>query len=467
VLVIFLLTLGAAATITANATPLYGSTARLFVGTSLSTNVNVYAAALFSAQRATSYADLASDPVVLQKVIDKLDLGVSTSQLAPHVTIKAVKDSVILEVTATAIDPFVAQSIAQAEAEEVQSLIIKLETPTGKGAQSPITASLPGKASYNASPISPLVALNLVVGALLGLLLGVSMALLRELSDTSIRTTEEVQDITGSPVLAQVPFDQSVGRTPLIDQKSSQTERAEAFRILRTNFQFVDLDGKSQVIVVTSALPNEGKTNTATNLAVTMAQAGKSVLLVDCDFRKPQVFELLGLENVVGVLNLLVGSGSLEEFVQRHQSGIDFLGTGPRPPNPAEVLGTQVMRDFLTAIRVQYDAVIIDAPPLLPIADPAILASEVDGVLMVARYGKTTRDQLRAATERIDSVDGHILGTVLNMTPRHRTSPYGYGYEYGYGQTTDDGKGNRKKDRQPRGNRAEGAKRFGRVSAKR
>lgn len=433
VLVVFLLGLAGAGAITATTTQLYSSTARLFVGTPAGANVDVYAGALFSSQRAASYADLGKDPAVLQRVIDKLDLGVTPAELSPHITITAVPSSVILEVSVTATNPFVAQSIAQAQAEEVQSLIVSLEKPASGDAESPITARLPGKATYNATAVSPLVALNLAVGALLGLLIGISAAVLRDMFDTSIRTAEEVQSATGRPVMATVPFDSSVSKNPLLSEQSSHTERAEAFRVLRTNFQFVDLDGKAQAFVVSSALPNEGKTNTAINLAITMAQAGRAVLLMDCDFRKPEVSELLGLENVVGVLTVLVGKANLEECVQRHESGIDFLGTGPQPPNPAEVLETQVMRELIATVRESYDVIIIDAPPLLPVTDPAILASEVDGVLLVARYGKTTREQLSLATGRIDAVGGHIFGAVLNMAPRTGKSAYGYGYGYGNG----------------------------------
>ena len=433
VLVVFLLGVAGAGAITATTTQLYSSTARLFVGTSAGAKVDVYAGALFSSERAASYAELGKDPAVLQRVIDKLDLGVTPAELSPHITITAVPSSVILEVAATSSNPYVAQSIAQAQAEEVQSLIVSLEKPASGGAESPITASLPGKATYNATAVSPLVAINLAVGALLGLLIGICAAVLRDLLDTSIRTAEEVQSVTGRPVMATVPFDSSVSKTPLLKEQFSHTERAEAFRVLRTNFQFVDLDGKAQVFVVSSALPSEGKTNTAINLAITMAQAGRSVLLMDCDFRKPEVSKLLELENVVGVLTILVGKASLEDCVQPHESGIDFLGTGPQPPNPAEVLETQVMRELIATVRGSYDVIIIDAPPLLPVTDPAILASEVDGVLLVARYGKTTHDQLRLAKDRIDAVGGHIFGSVFNMTPRSTKSAYGYGYEYGYG----------------------------------
>jgi receptor protein-tyrosine kinase len=160
------------------------------------------------------------------------------------------------------------------------------------------------------------------------------------------------------------------------------------------------------------------------------------VLLIDADFRNPGVAELLGLENSVGAITVLLGRATLEQATQEHVSGVSFLGTGPIPPNPSEVLDTQAMRDLLSVVRSDYDIVIIDAPPILPVADAAILLTEVDGALLLTRYGSTTRDQLRQAVTRIEAVGGRLFGTVLNRTPRKAMGGYGYGgsyYGYGYG----------------------------------
>lgn len=437
VVAFLVLGLACAAVITTTLTPRYSSESRLFISTQATDVVDPYAGALFSMQRASSYAELAKDPAIMQKVIDKVGLNLTPGQLAADITTEAVPNSVILSVVATADNPYVAQNIAEAEAEQVADLIATLEQPKDSKQAPPIRATIAGKASFSANAVSPNLMLNLVAGALLGLLLGVSAAVLRDLFDVSIRTAEDVQTATRSTVLATVPFDPTVVEHPLISDREGHNHRIEAFRVLRTNLQFANLDAKSQTLVVTSALPDEGKTVTATNLAIAMAQTGRAVLLIDCDFRKPTVADLLGLENSVGLLTILVGQASFEETVQQHESGVDFLGTGPKPPNPAEVLETQVMRDLLNEVCQHYDVVIIDAPPLLPVADPAILASEVEGVLLVTRHGKTNRDQLALAVDRLDAVGGNILGAVFNMTPRRGEGSYGgYGYGgYGYGTT--------------------------------
>jgi capsular exopolysaccharide synthesis family protein len=345
---------------------------------------------------------------------------------------------VILQVSVTNGDPQTARELARAEANEIVKLVSVLEAPgteiKGQEVPSPIIARLAGDASFNANPVSPKLAINLVVGALLGMLVGVGGAVLRDMFDSSIKSAEDLAEVTQAAVMAVVPFDSSVPKHPLISDQEGSGERVEAFRVLRTNLQFVDLDSERQMLVISSAVPDEGKTVTAANLAITLAQTGRRVLILDGDFRKPRVARLLGLENSVGLLTILVGRAPLSECIQQHSSGVDFLGTGPVPPNPAEVLETQAMRDLLSTVREMYDIVIIDAPPMLPVADPAIIAPMADGVLIVTRHGKTSKELVRQTTERVQGVGGRIVGVVLNMAPRRTMSGYGYGYGYGYGE---------------------------------
>jgi capsular exopolysaccharide synthesis family protein len=193
--------------------------------------------------------------------------------------------------------------------------------------------------------------------------------------------------------------------------------------------------------VVTSALAGEGKTSTSINLAIALAQAGKRVILVDGDLRRPKVAELLSLERGVGLTTVLVGKASLSDSIQRHAaSGADVLASGPLPPNPAEILQSQVTWELLERLRDVYDTVIVDAPPLLPVADAALMAADVDGALLVVQHGKTTQEQLSHAVTRLDQVGAKLFGNVVNMSPRRkRSSGYSYGYEpYGYAPVQDD-----------------------------
>lgn len=437
--VVFILGLVGAGLVTSTITPSYKSDARVYITASTTGTLDAYNVGIYSAARIASYADLAKDPSVLQRVIKRVGLDMTPAELAPHVTATAVPNTVILQVSVTNEDPQVARELARAESNEIVKLVASLETPDegvdGEDPVSPIIARLAGDASFNANPVAPSLPLNLVVGGLLGILIGVAGAVLREMFDTSIKSPEDLAEVTDAAIMAVVPFDASVRRHPLISDTEGASERVEAFRVLRTNLQFVDLDSKRQMLVISSAVPDEGKTVTATNLAITLAQTGRRVLLLDCDFRKPRVARLLGLENSVGLLTTLVGRAPLEECIQQHESGVEFLATGPLPPNPAEILETQAMRDLLGTVRDAYDVVIIDAPPLLPVADPAIIAPLADGVLLVTRHGRTNKDLVRQTVERLAAVDGRVVGVVLNMTPRRSISGYGYGYGYGYGES--------------------------------
>lgn len=460
--IVFLLGLVGAGVLTSAIAPSYESQARIYIASSSSGTLDAYNVGIYSAQRVASYADLATDPTVLERVIKRVGLDLTPSELAGRVTVTAVLNTVILQVNVTDSDPQVAREIARAEAAEIVKLVATLETPPastesdGAAGQPPIVARLNGDASYNASPVSPSLILNLAVGGILGLLVGVAGAVMRDLFDSSIKAPQDLAQVTNAAVMAAVPFDSSVPKHPLISDAEGSTERVEAFRVLRTNLQFVDLDSKRQMLVISSAVPDEGKTVTATNLAITLAQTGRRVLILDCDFRKPRVARLLGLENSVGLLTALVGRASLEECIQRHESGVDFLATGPVPPNPAEVLETQAMRDLLVTVRDAYDVVIIDAPPLLPVADPAIIAPMADGVLLVTRYGHTNRDYVKQSADRLEAVGARIVGVVLNMTPRRAISGYGYGYGYGYGEQVLDTRAPRSEPKSRRAERPEG-----------
>lgn len=438
VLAFFLLGIVGAGAVSSVTTPTYSSQSRVYVTATAANNVDAYQLGLYSSTRIASYADLARDPGVLQKIIIRAGSRISTDQLASRLKTEAIPNTVILQVTVTAPDPQQAQDLAEAASAEIVELVATLETPKLDSIKAdpdlsptpPIVARKAAEASLNPSPVSPNITLNLVVGALLGLLVGMAGAVVRDMLDTSIKSREELGEATGSAVMSVIPFDSSVPKNPLISANLSRTERAEAFRVFRTNLQFIDIDSERHVLAISSALPNEGKTVTSTNLAISLAESGKRILLMDCDLRKPRVAKLLGLENSVGLISVLVGRAAVADCIQQYKNGLDVLATGPLPPNPAEVLGTRVMTELLEMLGEVYDVIIIDAPPLLPVADPAIIASHVDGVILVVRHGKTSRDHVEQAVGRLNLVGARVVGSVLNMTPKRSMGGYGYGYGY-------------------------------------
>jgi len=428
-------------------TPLtYASRATLFVSPPSTGIVDTYNATFTAQQRAESYANLAVDSEVLGRVADRLGGGTTVRQLAGQVKTSVDQDTLLLQIDVQAGSPEQAQQVATVMADEVIRLVKELETPTDSDVPAPIVARLASKASYNRQAVAPNIPLNLATGIALSLLAGIAGAVIRDVLDASVKDNDEIETLTGSAPMATLPFDTEVKDHPLITEELGGA-LSEAFRVLRTNLQFSTLDASRQMLVVTSAVPNEGKTFIATNLAISMAKSGRSVLLLDADMRKPNVAGLLGLENSVGLITVLLGRTSLEQAVQMHPSGVSFLGTGPQPPNPAEVLDTQAMRELFGKLRAAYDVVIVDAPPLLPVADAAILLTEVDGALLVTRHGSTNREQVRQAVARVKAVGGRLVGTIFNQAPRRNLNQYGYGYDYGYGYgqtaTRKDGRANR------------------------
>lgn len=410
----------------------YASRATLWVTTPPTGVIDSYQASLTARDRAESYANLANNPEVLQRAADRLNIGWTAAELSRRVQTTVSEETLLLQVDARAGSPELAQNIATVVADEIIRLVKEIETPGDTDIPAPIVARLAAKASVNRTPVSPNIPLNLVTGIGLSLLIGIAGAVIRDVLDSSVKDADHVESITGLAPMAALPYDPAVSQHPLSSEDAGSS-LSEAFRVLRTNVRFANLDADRQTIVVTSSLPDEGKTFVATNLAIAIAKGGRSVLLLDADLRNPGAARLLGLENSVGLVSVLLGRSTLEQAVQPHTSGLNFLGTGPQPPNPAEVLDTQVMRDLLAKARRMFDVVIVDAPPLLPVADAAILLTEVDGALLLVRHGTTHHDHLSRAVARIHAVGGKLLGTVVNRVPLGGTpGAYGY-YGYGYG----------------------------------
>lgn len=433
IVVFFLLSLLAAGAITYSQTPQYESKARVFISTDTSGNsIEALQASVYATQRVQSYAQLATSRELMQRVISRLNLNLTPNQLADKVSSEVAVNTVIIVLSVKDPDPAVAQQIAKAESEELTEYLTDLETPPGKSA--PVKASVVDPASYNASQVSPNPALNLVVAGLIGLFVGFGTAVVRDMLDNTISLAKDVETAIDSPVLASIAYDNDVPKHPLLTEAGSHAPRVEAFRLLRTNLQFLNLDTRPKSLVITSAVPGEGKTSTATNLAIALAQTGQRVLLVDGDLRRPKVASLLGLERSVGLTTVLVGRSELQDSIQKHSdSGIYFLASGPIPPNPTEVLQSQAAQTLFDRLNQMFDMVIIDAPPLLPVSDAAIMARDVDGAILVVRHGKTTKDQLQQARLRLAQVDANLFGVAVNMTPRRGKGAYGYGYGYGYG----------------------------------
>ncbi|MGC9985675.1 MAG: polysaccharide biosynthesis tyrosine autokinase [Polyangia bacterium] len=291
-------------------------------------------------------------------------------------------------------------------------------------------------------PVSPRLGFNLTVAFVIGLLLSLLAAFVVEALDNTVKTAEAAESLLGAPVLGHLPMLSLVkGRTmedaperDLTVFNEPTSIAAEACRSIRTNLMFLSAEKEVAVLVVTSPGPRDGKTTAAISLAITMAQGGARVLLVDTDMRKPRIHRSFGIKSERGVSTVILGDASLKDVVFHSEiPNLDVMPCGPTPPNPAELLHTDRFREFLAQCRRDHDRVVLDSPPMAPVTDPAILGNLADGVVLVLRAGHTTREAASYAGRQLADARARILGLVINQTDR-RGSGYGYSYYAPYGR---------------------------------
>ncbi|SEK22914.1 polysaccharide biosynthesis tyrosine autokinase [Nonomuraea pusilla] len=421
---------GAAALVTANTPPKYVATISMLVsGQDKEGSISAaYQAGMLSQQRVQSYATLLSSRRVVSQITRPEYVGLVQSRISAEV----VPGTVLLRASVTDYDPAQAAALANALGTKFSQLIDQLERPTPQSRPT-VKVSVVDQAEVPRLPVSPRPELNLLVGVLLAFILTTGALLIRDHLDTTVKNTEVLQATAGSSTLGVIGYERAARRQPLILRAGGRSSRAEAFRALRTNLQFIGVDRQPRSLVVTSCLAGEGKSSTSCNLAITLAQSGWRVLLVDGDLRRPSVPDYLGIEGAVGLTDVLIGREKLDDVVQSWGNPrLHVLPSGQVPPNPSELLGSQTMRQVLDRLTAEYDMVIIDAPPLLPVTDAATLAAVCDGTLLVARYGKTRQEHVQRAAQQLDSINARIVGTVLNFVPAKADRYHGYGYGYGY-----------------------------------
>lgn len=418
------------------ATQRYSAHADVLVGTPPAESTNAVAE-----RTVESYAHVLGGRTIAGRVVKSLGLSDSVGATDRRIDATVLDDTSVLRVTAESDNSQTAARLAQESAEQFvswledeQSANIVEGTDGEPDTNTALTASVVTQAATPTSSFYPSRALWLTIGAALGLLAGLLYATWRELSDRSVRTPTELEELAGAPVLGAMAYDRAAANTPLITSLGTHHPRFEAVRILRTNLQFLDVDRDHKVITITSSLAGEGKSTTACNLAIALAQTGTRVVLVEGDLRRPRVSEYLGIEKSVGLTTVLVGRVALDAALQQAGTpGLDVLTSGALPPNPSEILQTKAMTALVAELRHRYEVVLIDAPPLLPVTDASLLASISDGAILVVKHGSTGREQVRTATDRLQAVGARLLGTVLSMSPVRELSRYGYGYGYGYG----------------------------------
>lgn len=389
----------------------------------------------YAGAKVPTYIDMATWKSVADSAVAAVGIDEPVAQVVSRITIENPTSTNIIRITAQAGSSEDAAALAQAW---MTSLVEAIETYEGDGTagSSPITITVDQSAVVPTTPIFPDLQTSLIVGGVLGLGVGIAFALMRTVSDRRIRPADDVESRTGLPVVGVIPLTASPEDSRLFDtgkmkDKGSRFAVTEALRALRTNLQFMDVDHPPRTIVVTSPLPSDGKSTIACNLALTLAASGKAVVLVDGDLRRSTVAKTMGLPGGAGLSDVLSGRAELADVLQRapHADNLFVLAAGSVPPNPSEVLGSDRMK-LLLAELAKHATVIIDAPPLLPVTDGAVLTHQSDGALLVVSLGKTTYDLLEKAIDTLTKSGGRALGVVLNKAPLRGIDSSAYSYEY-------------------------------------
>lgn len=418
-------------------TPVYQADASGFVKSATSSEQSLVGAGTDPAaqSKVASYLDIAGWRDVALYAINDLHLHTTPEQLVNRVTVSNPPSTVILKIVAQGPTPMAARSLAESWIRGMAKTIDKFEG-NGKPGSAPVNIVPGDSASLPSSPVFPDLRTSLLVGAILGLGFGIAFALMRTASDRRVRAADEVEKKTETAVVGTIPLvKQADTETRLFDPEVSRDGPgfavAEAMRTLRTNLQFMDVDNPPRTIVITSPLPGDGKSTIACNLALMLAAGGSSVVLVDGDLRRSKVAQTMGVSSSAGLSDVLAGRADVADVLQRspQSPNLHVLAAGGAPPNPSEVLGSARMKALLADLS-EHSIVIIDAPPLIPVTDGAVLTHQADGALLVVSVGKTTYDLVEKALDTLRKARGRALGIVLNKVPLKGVDASPYSYEY-------------------------------------
>ena len=411
--------------------------------------------------------------VVAARTADRLGAGVSRRDVSSKVEASSEGQSNVVAVTATAGSPRKAALLANTFAEEyitfrrdadrkkidetldlIDEQLAAMSPadragPQGEELRRQIrqlglvsslqtgNAELVQRAELPTSPSSPKTTRNVIVGILVGLMLGLGMAFLVDRLDRRLRDTDEIQDLFGRPILAQVPKDRSLRRREWHGERLPPVV-GEVFQMLRANLRYFHSGDRVKSVLVASPAPDDGKTTIAWNLAVAAAGAGNKVLFVEADLRQPEMAEFLGLPPVPGLSELLVDVAEFDDVVHhvpvnpsaspsRREYAVEVVTAGRRPPNPTDLIESKQMRRFMSKTSGKYDLVVIDTPPTTVVSDAVPLLTQVSGVLVVVRLGKSMRPAAESLRKQLTYLDAPTLGLVINSAGKS-TQPYGYGY---------------------------------------
>ena len=408
---------GASLVISSVSPRIYLGETRLRVGATTDGTLPEYQQILAAQQMADEYQTIATTRPILEAVRERLDLQEDVDELVQLVGASSPGESTFVIITFESLDPEEAAAVVNAVGEELVG--------RSNGLLEVIQPATPPQ-----SAISPRPLVNAAIAAFVGLLIASALAFAAEYLNERFKSPDDVRATVGLPTLGEIVRMRWDRRRPELYGLATivfpRSPAAEAYRALRTNVEFASVDAPLHSLLVTSAVPGEGKTLTAANLAVAFAQAGKRVLLVDADFRRPSVDRVFGLPNGRGFTTLFrYDVVTLTTVTQQvDQDNLHVLTTGPTPPNPSELLGSQRMRSMLAEMESLYDLVVVDSPPVRAVTDATILSSLVDGTVLVVDAVVSRHSTVRHSVEALRKANANLLGVVLNRLPARSYSAY-------------------------------------------
>lgn len=382
---------------------------------------SINSASTYIANQIRSYPALATTEAVLQPVIDDLGLSMTVPQVAALLTVANPEDTAFVDITAETGDPRQSAALANGVAESLQDVVENSLYDSGQ--QSPVKLSIVQQAQEPASPSSPNVPLYLAVGLVGGVIVGVVVALLRDLLARRVQEARDLQDIVDAPIMGRVPEDASLKSAKPVVVSAPGGQIAEEFRRVRTNLSFTaPVEGlTSRLIVVSSVGVNEGKTTIAVNIAASFAESGARVLLIDADLRHPSVAKRLGIEGGAGLAHVLSSQAAVKDVVQRYwKPNFHIMPAGPKPPNASTLLSSDVMREMIHQALTQYDYVVIDTSPLVVANDAAVFAKMGAGVVLVSGRDVTDKRELRDVAGQLATMEVPIIGFVFNFAKEQK-----------------------------------------------
>ena len=440
----FVVVFAAVAAVTFIMPPKYTATAEVFAtyagqsGETQTTN-DMSSGANYLNTQIKTYPELVKTEAVLQPVIKDLGLDMTTTDLADVVTATNPTNTFMVDISAEVGDPQQAADIANSVAKNLSDQISSdLYNNSSSSSGSPIKLTVVQKAQTPTGQSSPNIPLYLAAGLILGLIVGIGVALLKDILNTKVDSTDDVRELTHASSLGTVPqaaiLDDS---RPVVVAQPAGSE-AEEFRRIRTNLSFLTTtatQGHGRLLVITSTDPSEGKTTVSSNVAVALAEEGKSVLLIDADLRHPSVAHKLGIEGHVGLSHVLSRQASPADVIQKYwKPNLHIMPAGKRPANASILLNSDLMKEMVDQALTQYDYVIIDTAPLSVASDATVFGRMAGGLVLVTGKGVVEKKELRSTATALQTAEVPILGFIFNFAdPKkiHSKNYYYYYYEDG------------------------------------